>query len=204
MKKGVLLLMSMLVFSCKNQEETLKNDDSSREAKGLQEIVIEKNLEGQTIYQYQVIDVNGKIFDFSKLRGKKIMIVNTATDCGFTDQLELLQQMYVKYKRKGLEIVAFPSNDFGDSEPLENSEINAFCKKKYGVTFPIMAKVSLKGSNKNPVYQFLMNKNKNGLKDNVLHWNFQKYLINESGHVDQVLGPHITPDSPAVLEWIKS
>ncbi|OXA83990.1 glutathione peroxidase [Flavobacterium columnare] len=204
MKRGVLLLMSILVFSCKNQEETLKNDDSSKETKSLQEIVIEKNLEGQTIYQYQVVDINGKIFDFSKLRGKKVIVVNTATDCGFTDQLESLQKMYTKYKRRGLEIVAFPSNDFGDSEPLENEEINAFCKTKYGVTFPIMRKVSLKGSNRHPVYQFLMSKNKNGLKDNVLHWNFQKYLINESGHVDQVLGPHVAPDNPAVLEWIKS
>ncbi|GEM57266.1 glutathione peroxidase [Flavobacterium columnare] len=205
MKKEVLLLMSILVFSCKNQEETLKNDDSAKEAfKGLEEVVIEKNLEGQTIYQYQVVDINGKTFDFSKLRGKKILIVNTATDCGFTDQLEALQQIYAKYKRKGLEIVAFPSNDFGNSEPLENSEINAFCKTKYGVTFPIMGKVNLKGNNRHPVYQFLMSKNKNGLKDNVLHWNFQKYLINESGHVDQVLGPHITPDNPVVLEWIKS
>ncbi|OWP85102.1 glutathione peroxidase [Flavobacterium davisii] len=204
MRKEVLLLMSILVFSCKNQEETLKNDDSSREAKGLQEIVIEKNLEGQTIYQYQVVDINGKIFDFSKLRGKKIIIVNTATDCGFTDQLELLQEMYAKYQEEGLEIVAFPSNDFGNSEPLENAGIKTFCKTKYGVTFPIMGKMSLKGNNKNSVYQFLMNKKKNGLKDNVLHWNFQKYLINENGYVDQVLGPHIPPDSPAVLEWIKS
>ena len=205
MKKSIVFLLAFLAFSCKNQEETLKSEEANKSVnKDKQEIVINRNLEGQTIYQYQVTDISGKGYDLAKLRGKKIMVVNTASECGFVDQLETLQAMYAKYKGSGFVVIAFPSNDFGNSEPLTNEEILKFCKKKYKVTFPMMGKVSLKGGSMHPVYGFLTQKAKNGLKDNVLHWNFQKYLINENGHLDQVLGPHVSPDDPAVIEWIKS
>ncbi|WP_428224495.1 glutathione peroxidase [Flavobacterium sp.] len=205
MKKSIVFLLAFLAFSCKNQEETLKNDEANKSVnKDKQEIVINRNLEGQTIYQYQATDISGKSYDFASLRGKKIMVVNTASECGFVDQLETLQAMYAKYKGSKFVVVAFPSNDFGNSEPLTNEEILAFSKKKYKVTFPVMGKVSLKIGSMPPVYRFLTQKTKNGFKDNVLHWNFQKYLINENGHLDQVLGPHVSPDDPAVIEWIKS
>ena len=205
MKKVLVVLLSIVVFSCKNQEETLKNDDTQKTStieKPDQTIV--KNLEGQSIYQYQATDINGKAFDFSKLKGKKVMVVNTASECGFTEQYEQLQAIYKKYKGDGFVVVAFPTNDFGEQEPGTNKEIATFCKKNYGVTFPLMSKVTVKGDKIHPVYDFLTHKSKNGLKDNSIHWNFQKYLINESGHVDQVVGPQIVPDDPVIIEWIKS
>lgn len=205
MKRYFLVIMTILTFSCKNQEETLKNDETNKSTNiEKQEITIVKNLEGQSIYQYRATDIQGKYFDFSKLRGKKIMVVNTASECGFTDQYEQLEAMYEKYKGKGFVVVGFPSNDFGEQEPGTNEQIMAFCKKNYGVTFPMMGKISVKGDNIHPIYKFLTQKAKNGLRDNSVHWNFQKYLINENGHLDQVLGPHIKPDDPAVIDWIKS
>lgn len=205
MKSYFLVIITILTFSCKNQEETLKNDETNKSNTiEKQEITIVKNLEGQSIYQFQATDIQGKYFDFSKLRGKKVMVVNTASECGFTDQYEQLEAMYEKYKGKGFVVVGFPSNDFGEQEPGTNEQIIAFCKKNYGVTFPMMGKISVKGEAIHPIYKFLTQKAKNGLKDNSVHWNFQKYLINENGHLDQVLGPHIKPDDPAVIDWIKS
>ncbi|WP_136668323.1 glutathione peroxidase [Flavobacterium sp. H122] len=205
MKRSLLVILTIFAFSCKNQEETLKNDESNKSTNiEKQEITIVKNLEGQAIYQFQAADIQGKSFDFAKLRGKKVMVVNTASECGFTDQYEQLEAMYEKYKGKGFVVVGFPSNDFGEQEPGTNEQIMAFCKKNYGVTFPMMGKISVKGENIHPIYKFLTQKSQNGLKDNSVHWNFQKYLINENGHLDQVLGPHIKPDDPAIIDWIKS
>ncbi|MES2811617.1 MAG: glutathione peroxidase [Bacteroidota bacterium] len=205
MKKIAIILVSLLAFSCKNQEETLKNEEAHKNVDmEKQQIVITKNLEGQTIYQFTAADIQGKSFDFSKLKGKKVMIVNTASECGFTEQYEQLEAIYEKYKNKGFVIVGFPSNNFGEQEPGTNQEIAAFCKKNYGVTFPMMSKISVQGNEIHPIYTFLTQKALNGLKDNSVHWNFQKYLINENGHVDQVIGPQIVPDDPAIIEWIKS
>jgi len=205
MKKITIILVSLLAFACKNQEETLKNEETHKNVDmEKQQIVITKNLEGQTIYQFTATDIQGKSFDFSKLKGKKVMIVNTASECGFTEQYEQLEAIYEKYKGKGFVVVGFPSNNFGEQEPGTNQEIAAFCKKNYGVTFPMMSKISVQGNQMHPIYSFLTQKALNGLKDNSVHWNFQKYLINENGHVDQVIGPQIVPDDPAIIEWIKS
>lgn len=205
MKKIAIIGLALLAFSCKNQEETLKNEETHKNVDmEKQEIVINKNLEGQSIYQFKATDIQGKSFDFAKLKGKKIMVVNTASECGFTEQYEQLEAIYEKYKSKGFVIVGFPSNDFGEQEPGTNQEIAAFCKKNYGVTFPMMGKISVQGANIHPIYSFLTKKAFNGLKDNSVHWNFQKYLINESGHVDQVIGPQVVPDDPAIIDWIKS
>lgn len=205
MKKITIILVFLLAFACKNQEETLKNEETHKNVDmEKQQIVITKNLEGQTIYQFTATDIQGKSFDFSKLKGKKVMIVNTASECGFTEQYEQLEAIYEKYKGKGFVVVGFPSNNFGEQEPGTNQEIAAFCKKNYGVTFPMMSKISVQGNQMHPIYSFLTQKALNGLKDNSVHWNFQKYLINENGHVDQVIGPQIVPDDPAIIEWIKS
>jgi glutathione peroxidase len=205
MKKSLVVLLSIIAFSCKNQEETLKNDDSIKSVDiEKQDVVITKNLDGQSIYQFKVADIQGKSFDFSKLKGKKILLVNTASECGFTDQYEQLEAVYKKFKSKDFVVVGFPSNDFGEQEPGTNQEIAKFCKKNYGVSFPMMSKISVKGNSMHPIYSFLTKKSLNGLKDNSVHWNFQKYLINENGHLDQVIGPQIVPDDPSILEWIKS
>jgi len=157
----------------------------------------------ETIYQFKVKDINGKDFDFSDLKGKKIMIVNTASKCGLTPQYEKLEALYKKYKSKNFVIVGFPANDFMSQEPGTNDEIETFCKKNYGVTFPMMSKISVKGKDMHPVYKFLTSKSKNGLSDNKVEWNFQKYLINEKGELEKVIAPRIEPDNAEITQWIE-
>lgn len=157
-----------------------------------------------TIYGFKVETLDGKTFDFASLKGKKIMVVNTASECGLTPQYEKLQALYALYKSKNLVIVGFPANNFGAQEPGSNKEIQTFCQKNYGVSFPMMAKISVTGKNIAPIYQFLTEKSKNGFKDAPVEWNFQKFLINEKGEVDKVFSPKTAPDDPEILSWIAS
>jgi len=161
-------------------------------------------MEKQTIYQFKVEDLSGKTFDFSSLKGKKIMIVNTASKCGLTPQYKELEALYKEYASKGFVIVGFPANNFMSQEPGTNEEIAAFCQLNYGVTFPMMDKVSVKGDDMCAVYQFLTQKSKNGLKDSEVGWNFQKYLLNEKGELEKVISPRTLPNDPEVLNWLKS
>jgi glutathione peroxidase len=157
----------------------------------------------QTIYDYTVKDIDGNEFSLSSLKGKKVMIVNTASKCGFTPQYEELEALYKQFKDSNFVIVGFPSNDFMSQEPGTESEIKAFCTKNYGVTFPMMAKVEVKGKNQTPLYSYLTMKSKNGVSDSTVKWNFQKYLINENGTIDKVLSPSTKPMSAEILEWIR-
>lgn len=157
----------------------------------------------QSIHQFKVKDLNGKTFDFSKLKGKKILVVNTASKCGYTPQYEQLEAIYEKYKNENFVIVGFPANNFGSQEPGTDAEIATFCKLNYGVTFPMMSKISVKGSNMNEVYQFLTQKSKNGLKDSNVEWNFQKYLLNEKGELEQVYLSGVKPTDAKIVDWIK-
>ena len=158
----------------------------------------------QTIYQFKAEDLSGKIFDFASLKGKKILIVNTASKCGYTPQYEQLEALYKEYKSKGFVIVGFPANNFGSQEPGTNSEIATFCKLNYGVSFPMMGKISVKGQDMSAIYKFLTQKSKNGLKDSEVEWNFQKYLINEKGELEQVYLSGVTPNDAKIVNWIKS
>ena len=157
----------------------------------------------QSIYQFKVTDLNGKTFDFATLKGKKILVVNTASKCGYTRQYEQLEAIYKKYKDDNFVIVGFPANNFGSQEPGTNAEIATFCKVNYGVTFPMMSKISVKGSDMNEVYQFLTQKSKNGLKDSNVEWNFQKYLLNEKGELEQVYLSGVKPTDDKIVDWIK-
>ena len=163
-----------------------------------------KPMERQSIYQYKVKDLSGKEFDFASLKGKKILVVNTASKCGLTPQYKNLQTIYDQYKDKNLVIIGFPANNFMSQEPGTNSEIATFCEKNYGVTFPMMYKISVKGSDMAPIYQFLTHKNKNGLKDSDVQWNFQKYLIDENGYLAKVVSPQTLPTDPEIVNWIKA
>lgn len=158
----------------------------------------------QTIYQFKVKDLYGNVFDFSSLKGKKVMIVNTASKCGLTPQYEDLEELYKTYKDKGFVIVGFPANNFASQEPGSNEEIAEFCKLNYGVTFPMMSKISVKGKDMHAVYKFLTEKSKNGLQDSEVEWNFQKYLINEKGELVKVVPPRTLPTDPEIVKWIKS
>jgi len=160
-------------------------------------------MQTQTIYQFKVEDLSGKKFDFASLKGKKIMIVNTASKCGNTPQYKELEALYKEYAAKGFVIVGFPANNFGAQEPGSNAEIASFCQLNYGVTFPMMSKISVKGDDMSPVYQFLTQKAKNGLEDSEVKWNFQKYLLNEKGELVKVIAPKKLPNDPEILNWIK-
>lgn len=157
----------------------------------------------QTIYQFKVEDLSGKSFDFASLKGKKILVVNTASKCGYTPQYKDLEALYKKYKNQNFVIVGFPANNFGQQEPGTNKEIASFCELNYGVSFPMMSKISVKGKDMHPLYQFLTQKSKNGLKDSEVEWNFQKYLINEKGELEKVLLSAVKPTDDEIVNWIK-
>ena len=156
-----------------------------------------------TIYSYKVKDINGKEFDFASLKGKKVMIVNTASKCGFTPQYEDLEKLYEKYKDSNFVVIGFPANNFKQQEPGTDKEIAQFCTLEYGVTFPMMSKISVKGNDMAPVYQFLTKKELNGVENSSVRWNFQKYLINEDGTLYDYYSPWRSPDVKGIIDWIE-
>ena len=164
---------------------------------------VDGSIKKQNIYQFKVKDLSENVFDFASLKGKKIMIVNTASKCGYTPQYKDLETIYKQYKDQGFVIIGFPANNFGAQEPGTNQEIETFCKLNYGVTFPMMSKISVKGNDMHKVYQFLTQKSKNGLQDSEVDWNFQKYLINEKGELIKVLKSRVSPTDPEIINWIK-
>jgi glutathione peroxidase len=133
----------------------------------------------KTLHDFKCKTLDDKEFSFSSLKGKKIMIVNTASECGYTPQYKDLQALYEKYKNSNFVIIGFPCNDFGGQEPGSAGEIQSFCSKNYGVTFPLMEKVVVKGDNKCEIYKWLTSKTENGVEDSKVNWNFNKYLIDE-------------------------
>ncbi|MDO5607121.1 MAG: glutathione peroxidase [Capnocytophaga sp.] len=165
---------------------------------------MEKQATGeQTVYSFVVKDITGKDFALADLKGKKIMIVNTASKCGLTPQYEELEALYKKYKDKNFVILGFPANDFMWQEPGSNEEIAQFCKINYGVTFPMMEKITVKGKGMHPLYQFLTEKDKNGVEDSKVSWNFQKYLIGEDGRLQKVISPRTSPSDKEIINWIE-
>jgi len=190
---ALALAVITLSFACKQES-------------GQQSVNTKKNtvtMEKPSIHQFTVTDINGDEFKFSDLAGKKIMVVNTASKCGLTPQYEQLEAVYEKYKDKNFVIVGFPANNFMEQEPGTNTEIASFCKKNYGVTFPMMSKISVKGKDMHPVYQFLTQKAKNGLEDSEVEWNFQKYLLNEKGQLEMVISPKTLPNDSKIINWIE-
>ncbi|MDD3772982.1 MAG: glutathione peroxidase [Weeksellaceae bacterium] len=157
----------------------------------------------KTIYEYKVEDINGNEFDFADLKGKKILIVNTASKCGFTPQFEGLEALYQKYKDQNFIIIGFPSNDFGQQDPGTNEEIAEFCQLNYGVSFPMMSKIKVTGNDKAAIYNFLTEKDLNGKKNSTVKWNFQKYIINEDGTLEDYFYSITEPDSKKITKWIE-
>lgn len=152
-----------------------------------------------TIYQFKVTSLDGGTIDFSKFKGKKILIVNTASKCGYTPQYAQLEELYKKHQGD-LVIIGFPANNFGGQEPGSNSEIKEFCTKNYGVTFPMAAKVSVKGDDIAPIYKWLTEKSENGVLDATIKWNFTKFLLNEKGELLAVYDSKITPLDDQILD----
>ena len=159
-------------------------------------------LSAQSIHSFTVKGIDGKDIKMASFKGKKILVVNTASKCGYTPQYESLEKVYEQYKDK-LVIIGFPCNQFGGQEPSSNEEIVEFCKKNYGVTFPLADKVDVKGTNTAAIYQWLTQKSKNGVLDANISWNFNKFLLDENGKMMAYYPSNVRPDSDAILSNLK-
>jgi len=159
--------------------------------------------QSKSFHDFTVKTIDGESYSLSQLKGKKVMVVNTASKCGLTPQYETLQAVYEQYKANNLVIIGFPANNFMSQEPGTNSEIKNFCSEKYSITFPMMQKISVKGDDMAPLYKWLTSKAENGVMDSEVKWNFQKYLIDENGKLVDVIPPKEKPDSEKVIKWIK-
>ncbi|MFO7655950.1 MAG: glutathione peroxidase [Bacteroidales bacterium] len=157
----------------------------------------------KSFYLLKAKTLDGKDFDFSSLKGKKVLIVNTASKCGLTPQYEKLEELHKQYGGDSFVILGFPANDFFKQEPGTDEEIASFCKLNYGVTFQMMSKISVKGSDMHPVYKWLTSKEENGVTDSDVKWNFQKYLISASGQLEEVVPPKEDPLSQRIIAWLK-
>jgi len=165
--------------------------------------------EKQTFYQYleanpdaKVRSIDGKEYDYSQLKGKKVLIVNTASECGYTPQYEDLQKLYDTYKDK-LVVLGFPANNFGGQEPGSNEEIKQFCSTKFNVSFPMFEKISVLGDDMAPIYKWLTSKDLNGWNDQQPKWNFNKYLIDEDGNLVKYYSSAVKPMSDEIVAELK-
>jgi glutathione peroxidase len=192
MKKNSVIILSILFLVSLYSNAQLRAISSKEDSKK----------EASNIYSYRVLDIEGKEFLFKSLKGKKILIVNTASNCGYTKQYKELEELYTKFKKDNFVIVGFPANNFGNQEPGTNKEIMQFCTKNYGVTFPMMEKVSVEGKDMCELYQFLTQKSINGVMDSEVGWNFQKYLINEEGKLVAVFPSKYSPMSEEIVNAI--
>src|SRR5690606_10912768 len=191
--KFILITTAILAIGCsKNKPITDKP-----------EVIMEQQKNVDPIYQFKVKDITGSGFNLADLKGKKVLIVNTASKCGLTPQFEELEKLYQQYKDQNFVIIGFPTNDFMSQDPGTNEEIAEFCKLNYGVTFPMMSKIEVKGDAMEPLYQYLTQKGKNGLGDFEVEWNFQKFLINEEGKLAKVISPKVSPTDSEITNWIE-
>ena len=190
MKKIFILLLSVVAFlqNCTNQKSEAVKAKT-------------QELMGKTIYDYKVEGLEGNEINFADYKGKKILIVNTASECGFTPQYADLEELHKKYKDK-LVIVGFPANNFGGQEPGSNEEIATFCERNYGVSFPMAAKVSVKGDDIAPIFQYLTDKELNGVKNTAILWNFTKFLLDENGKLIDTFISTTKPTDDAITKYL--
>lgn len=200
MSKRAIYLMTLTylflsIFGCK-ETKTRPSDMNETAAK-------------QTFYEYLAANPNatvksldGKDVDFTQFKGKKVLIVNTASECGYTPQYEDLQKLYDTYKDK-IVVLGFPANNFGGQEPGSNEEIQTFCKKNYGVTFPMFEKISVAGDDMHPLYKWLTSKELNGWNEQQPKWNFSKYLIDENGELTNYYSSAVKPMSGEITDLLK-
>ncbi|MCX6245789.1 MAG: glutathione peroxidase [Bacteroidetes bacterium] len=157
----------------------------------------------KSFYDFKTTTIDGQPFDLASLKGKKVLVVNTASKCGNTPQYEQLEALYKKYGGEKFTIIGFPANNFLSQEPGTNDQIKAFCTKNYGVTFTMMSKISVKGKDQDPIYKWLTSKEENGEMDAPVKWNFQKFMIDENGHIAGVVDPGTSPMTDQIVNWIE-
>ncbi|HKJ96520.1 MAG TPA: glutathione peroxidase [Thermoplasmataceae archaeon] len=167
-------------------------------------VLLAQNSEAQTTFHdFTVFDIDGDEFDLAQFKGKKVLVVNTASKCAFTSQYEELEKLYRKYGDENFAVIGFPSNDFAQEEPGTNDEIADFCRTNYDISFPMMSKIVVKGSNMHPLYKWLTDSSENGVEDSRVAWNFQKYMINEDGSLEGHVPPIKKPNCRKIISWIK-
>lgn len=157
----------------------------------------------KSVHDFTMNNIDDQPVELSSYKGKVMLIVNTASKCGLTPQYESLQQIYDQYKDQGLVVLGFPANNFMGQEPGKNSTIKAFCKKKFDITFPMFSKISVKGKNMHPLYQYLTSKKENGKVNAPVTWNFQKFLVDKNGHVIKSFPPGQKVTEEAVIKAIE-
>ena len=190
-KLSLAILFILITTNCNSQNK--RNEQNNN------------NMQGTlTLHDFIVKDINGDEFDLSTLKGKKVLVVNVASKCGLTPQYKDLQALYEKYNQRDFVIIGFPANNFMGQEPGTNEEILEFCTLKYDVTFPMMGKISVKGKDQAPLYKWLTNKSENGRIDQKVTWNFQKFMIDENGHVVDVVMPKESPMSDKIINWLEN
>ncbi len=169
----------------------------------LYSFITKKGKPTSSIHKFKAKSIDGELIDFSSFKGKKLLIVNTASECGFTPQFKQLEEVFQTYKDKNFTIIGFPCNQFGKQDPGSNSEIKSFCSKNYGVTFLMMEKVNVKGDSICEIYKWLTTKELNGVESSSVKWNFQKYMVDENGFlVNHVLSMK-KPNSSTIINWIE-
>lgn len=190
----MILMLAVIGIACtasiqKQNPETITT---------LEQLIMEKS-----IYDFKMKDINGQEVDFSQFKGKKLLLVNVASKCGYTPQYEDLQKLHEQYGEK-VTVIGFPANNFGGQEPGTNDEIKEFCSTKFGVTFKMMDKVSVKGADKAPLYRWLSDKDMNGWNDKEPSWNFCKYFINEKGELVKFFPSSVKPMDKDILALIEA
>ena len=166
-------------------------------------LMITTGFGASSVHEFTLAAINGAPTPLANYKGKVMLIVNVASQCGYTYQYEGLQALYVKYKDQGLVVAGFPANNFGEQEPGSNAEIGAFCKSKFGVTFPMFAKISVAGKDKAPLYQFLTDKTANPKTGGEIPWNFTKYLVDRNGKVLARFDAPVEPESKELTSAIE-
>jgi glutathione peroxidase len=157
----------------------------------------------KSVYDYTLTDIDGKAVNLGNFKGKVLVLVNVASKCGLTPQYEQIESFYESWKDKNVVVLGFPANNFMGQEPGSNEEIKTFCSTKYGVTFPMFSKISVKGDDMHPLYQYLTKKELNGWHEGEVSWNFQKFLINKEGKLVKVFSPRTQVTSEEFLNGVK-
>ena len=192
--KKTLLILAVIAFACTSavQKDKLNSNEKS----------VNQTME-KSIYDFKMNDIDGNEVDFAQYKGQKLLLVNVASKCGFTPQYADLQELHEKYGDK-VTIIGFPANNFGGQEPGTNEEIKQFCSESFGVTFPMMDKVSVKGADKHPLFRWLSDKDLNGWNDKEPSWNFCKYFINENGELVKFFPSSVKPTDDEVIALINA
>lgn len=167
-------------------------------------ILLTASLNAKTLHDFQATTIDGEILDFSSFKGKRLLIVNTASKCGYTYQYGDLQKLFDKYGGDKFMIIGFPANNFAGQEPGSDEDIKDFCEENYGVTFQMMSKISVTGNDMHEIYKWLTQKSENGVRDAPIQWNFQKFMIDENGNWVDVVMPQVSPLINKITEWLES